>query len=166
MHEWCHGSGGKNIKWKRSGARAEQHSPFTLVQRLGNTLQTLAHHPIHQPVEQHLQRTWHIAPIARSPDNQYIACSDELEHTLGIVFRQYACLLCATHHASLTRRDMQIGNTDRHDLHPCLYGFFFHRAQHTGYVPLRAGTGIEYQHVHTTMLLPYATPCTTGRDMK
>ena len=51
-------------------ARGDQHGPLALVQRNRHAVLPLAHHRIDHPVEQHLQRPAHVAPIAGRPDDQ------------------------------------------------------------------------------------------------
>ena len=99
-------------------ARGDQHGPLALVQRDRHAVLPLAHHRIDHPVEQHLQRAAHVAPVTGRPDDQRIGPADGLRRTVGVVLRQHAAPQRTAFHAPGAGPDLHVADEQRPDFTP------------------------------------------------
>ena len=103
----------QHTPWPSRIARGQQYGPFALMQRTRHTVVRLSHHRIYNAVEQHLQFTRHIAPVARCTNNECIGMQYCLSDTMCIILRQYTLPRRTASHTPCARFNMQIAYKER-----------------------------------------------------
>ena len=128
-------------------ARGDQHGPLALVQRNRHAVLPLAHHRIDHPVEQHLQRPAHVAPIAGRPDDQGVGPTNRLRRAVGVVLRQHATPQRTAFHTPGAGPDLHVADEQHLDFAP--FGQSAgHMAEHLRNQPVAAGTSVYDDDFH------------------
>lgn len=111
------------------------------------------HHRVDHPIEEQLQLSAHIAPVARRPDDEQIGSANGLRHAMRIVLRQCATPRGAALHAPRTGPHIQLADPEPLDVAP-LGQRFAHMGEHLRNDSAAAGTSIQNDRFHPPV--PYS----------
>lgn len=101
-----------------------------------------------QTVQQGLERSGQVAPIAGRPDNQCLRLAQTVQHPFGIVLIHQAFVRCPAMHASGARSDVERPYVEVRDgVAPGLQ-FVRYGLQLAGHSAFGFGAGIENKNVH------------------
>lgn len=108
----------------------------------GVCVAVFGHEAIHHTVEEELELSGHIAPIARSANDKCVAFVDEIKYPLCVVDREYALAGCTASHACYAGMDLKVVDLYNSHLGAIGFGGFTYYVEHLRYVAMPTWTCI------------------------
>lgn len=152
-------------------AGGDDDGPLVPVQRTGETFRSVLYQTVDQPVEQHLEPSRYVSPVAWCAQCDGIRLSQFAQDAQGIVIGQYARALRPAGHAPLARLHLQVGNIQKDGRNAPRQGFALDGVQHPCDNPVLSRTSVKYQQLHFRCARPgftsgswlhnkpFASPC-------